>query len=412
MLQKMDAFQMYLLMRALAAFGFGVTFGINMVYQVAMVGLNPLQLVLVGTTLELAAFIFEIPTGVLADVYSRRLSVIIGYCVIGLGFLVESIPTFAMVLLAQVIWGLGYTFISGAAEAWIVDEIGNEQANKAFVRAERLSIAVGFIALWVSIGLGMYRLNLPHLIGGGTLILLSLILFIRMPEAGFTPVPKEERETWRDLFNTLGDGIKLIRARQILAMIVGSSFLIGLFSEGWDRLNTAHLLSNFELPDANTSFGTLILFGIIGSVGSMIAYVGNSWLEKRNLQTHEELSTGLIITYLLMSLGVIVFAWSGHILVALFSLWIMGAARSMSGPLFMAWINNHIDNKVRATVLSVSSQANAVGQIIGGPPIGYVGILTNIRIAINISGMILFPAIWLVMRIRRLGRQMQVGTRY
>lgn len=410
MLRKMDAYHTYLLMRAVAAFGFGVTFGINMVYQVAMVGLNPLQLVLVGTTLELAAFVFEIPTGVLADVYSRRLSVIIGYCIIGIGFLVESIPTFAMVLLAQLIWGFGYTFISGASDAWIVDEIGNERANKAFVQGQRISIVTGFLALWISIGLGLIRLNLPHWIGGGTLIILSLILLIIMPEDGFNAVPKEERETWQDLFKTLREGLKLIRARQILAMIVGSSLLMGLFSEGWDRLQTAHLLTNFGLPDANDSFETLILFGVIGSVVSILAFAGNSWLEKRNLQSHEELSTGLMITYAVMGLSVIGFAWAGNIIIALAAFWIMGAARSVSEPLFMGWINNHIDSKVRATVLSVSSQANAIGQIVGGPPVGYIGILSSIRIAISISGLILLPAVWLVARIRQSGREIQEST--
>lgn len=408
MLRKMDAYQTYMLMRAFAAFGFGVTFGINMVYQVAMVGLNPLQLVLVGTTLEVSAFVFEIPTGVLADVYSRRLSVIIGYFVIGLGFFVEAIPTFAMVLLAQLIWGLGYTFISGASDAWIVDEIGNERATKAFVQAQRVSIIVGFVALWISIGIGAIRLNLPHLIGGGTLIILSIILWIVMPEDGFQRVPKAERETWSDLFKTLRDGVKLIRASHILAMIIASSLLIGLFSEGWDRLQTAHLLMNFGLPDPSTSFNTLILFGIIGSVGSLVAYIGNTWLEKRNLQSHEELSTALMLTYAVMGVSVITFAWSGHLILALCSLWIMGAARTVSHPLFTAWINNHIDSKVRATVLSVSSQADAIGQIAGGAPVGYIGILTSIRVAISVSGMILLPAVWLVARIRQLGRDSDV----
>src|SRR5690349_21306584 len=113
MFRPWDARKTYLLLRTLAAFGFGVTFSINMIYQVAMVGLSPLQLVLVGTSLEIAAFLFEIPTGVVADVYSRRLSIIIGYFLIGLGFMVEAYPTFATVLLAQVIWGIGYTFTSG-----------------------------------------------------------------------------------------------------------------------------------------------------------------------------------------------------------------------------------------------------------------------------------------------------------
>ena len=405
MLRKWDAYKTFLLMRVLAAFGFSVTFGVNMVYQVAMVGLNPLQLVLVGTTLEFAAFIFEIPTGVLADVYSRRLSVIIGYFLIGIGFLVEAIPTFAMVLLAQLIWGFGYTFISGASDAWIVDEIGNEQANRAFVVASKWSQLAGFFGLWVSILLGLIRLNMPHLIGGGSLILLSLILIVLMPEDGFQRVPAEERESWRDLFKTFGEGISLMRLRPILMMIVGTSLLIGLFSEGWDRLNTAHLLTNFGLPDANSSYETLLLFGVIATVGSVLGFAGTSWLERKNWQTHEQLSTGLMWMYGIVGLAVLLFAWSSNLMMALAAFWLMGLARTLSHPLFMAWINNHIDSKVRATVLSVSSQANAIGQIVGGPPVGYIGILSSLRVAISISGFLMLPAVWLVTMIRAKGRE-------
>lgn len=405
MLRKWDAYKTFLLMRVLAAFGFSVTFGVNMVYQVAMVGLNPLQLVLVGTTLEFAAFIFEIPTGVLADVYSRRLSVIIGYFLIGIGFLVEAIPTFAMVLLAQLIWGFGYTFISGASDAWIVDEIGNERANQAFVVASKWSQLAGFFGLWVSILLGLTRLNMPHLVGGASLILLSMILIVLMPEDGFQRTPSEERESWRDLFKTFGEGVSLMRLRPILMMIVGTSLLIGLFSEGWDRLNTAHLLTNFGLPDANSSYETLLLFGVIATVGSVLGFAGTSWLERKNWQTHEQLSTGLMWMYGIVGLAVLLFAWSSNLLMALAAFWLMGLARTLSHPLFMAWINNHIDSKVRATVLSVSSQANAIGQIVGGPPVGYIGILSSLRVAISISGFLMLPAVWLVTMIRAKGRE-------
>lgn len=403
--RKWDAYKTYLLMRVLAAFGFSVTFGVNLIYQVAMVGLNPLQLVLVGTTLELAAFVFEIPTGVLADIYSRRLSVIIGYFLIGIGFLVEAIPTFTMVLLAQLIWGFGYTFISGASEAWIVDEVGNERANQAFVQAQKWSQIAGFLGLWVSILLGLIRLNMPHLIGGGSLIILSMILILIMPEDGFQRTPTEERESWLDLFKVFGEGMKIIRLRPILMMIVGSSLLIGLFSEGWDRLHTAHLLTNFGLPDANGSYETLLLFGVVATVGSILGFAGTSWLERKNWQTHEQLSTGLMWMYGFVGFGVLMFAWSGNLIMALVALWIMGLARTLSHPLFMSWINNHIDSKVRATVLSVSSQANAFGQIVGGPPVGYLGILTNLRIAISVSGLLMLPAVWLVTRIRVKGRE-------
>ncbi|MDP6509107.1 MAG: hypothetical protein QF719_08735 [Chloroflexota bacterium] len=64
-----------------------------------IVGLDPLQLVLVGTVLEATVFIFEVPTGILADVYNRRLSVIVGVALIGADFTLEgAVPRFATVL--------------------------------------------------------------------------------------------------------------------------------------------------------------------------------------------------------------------------------------------------------------------------------------------------------------------------
>jgi MFS transporter, DHA3 family, tetracycline resistance protein len=370
-----------------------------MIYQVAMVGLSPLQLVLVGTSLEIAAFLGEIPTGVVADVYSRRLSIIIGYFLIGLGFLVEAYPTFATVLLAQAIWGLGYTFTSGATDAWLVDEIGIEAATKGLVQGERMAQYAGFVGLWVSILLGLIQLNFPHFVGAVVMIGVAIALIILMPEAGFKRIPKEERENWGDLFKTLREGVKLIRGRAILMMIIATTLMIGLFSEGWDRLNTAHLLQNFGLPDPNSSFGTLILFGIMGSIGSVISMFGTAWLEKRNIQSHEGLSKALFGLFSGMTFGIFAFTWSGNLWLAIAALWLVGTTRSMIGPLYGAWINRHVDSSVRATVLSVDSQANALGQIVGGPPVGYLGNISGLRIALSVSGALLLPVIFLVGRV-------------
>lgn len=108
----------YLILEGGTALLLTTIFTVATVYRLEMAHLNPLQLVLVGTILEIAAFTFEVPTGVVADTYSRRVSVIIGVFLIGAAAMWEgSIPLFATILIAQVISGLGYTFISGAAHA-------------------------------------------------------------------------------------------------------------------------------------------------------------------------------------------------------------------------------------------------------------------------------------------------------
>jgi len=150
-MRKMGAYPLYLVMEGATALLMTMIFTASSIYQVSMVGLSALQLVLVGTTLEVSAFLFEVPTGVVADVYSRRLSVIIGMFLIGLGFIVEgAFPLFLPILLAQVLWGLGYTFTSGATQAWITDEIGEAAAGKAFLRSDQ----VGNLTALFGIGAG------------------------------------------------------------------------------------------------------------------------------------------------------------------------------------------------------------------------------------------------------------------
>ena len=74
-MKKLNPVNVYLIMSASHAMFTTLIFTVNLVYQATTIGLNPMQLVLVGTTLEITAFIFQVPTGVFADVFSRRLSI-------------------------------------------------------------------------------------------------------------------------------------------------------------------------------------------------------------------------------------------------------------------------------------------------------------------------------------------------
>src|SRR5438105_8833515 len=166
-MRKLDAFAIYLLTEGGASLFFSMIVAVNMIYQVTVVGLNPLQLVLVGTVLEATAFIFEVPTGVVADVYSRRLSIIIGYILVGVGFMLEGlVPRFEAILLAQVLWGLGYTFTSGASEAWVADEIGEQNSGRAYLRAAQVSQLAAVAGTLAGIVLGSVQINLPVVVGG------------------------------------------------------------------------------------------------------------------------------------------------------------------------------------------------------------------------------------------------------
>src|SRR3990172_7446657 len=145
---KLNARLVYLFIEFSASMFFAMMFVTTSLYEATVAGLTPVQLILVGTTLEISAFVFEVPTGIVADVYSRRLSIIIGYVLMGLGFLIEGFfPSFLPILVAQIIWGLGYTFTSGATQAWITDEIGEDDANKLFLRATQIGLFASLIGM-------------------------------------------------------------------------------------------------------------------------------------------------------------------------------------------------------------------------------------------------------------------------
>lgn len=159
---KLNARFVYLFIEFSASAFFSMMFVTTSLYEATVAGLTPVQLILVGTTLEIAAFVFEVPTGIVADVYSRRLSIIIGYLLMGVGFLIEGFfPAFLPILFAQVVWGLGYTFTSGATQAWITDEVGEDDANKLFLRATQVGLFASLLGMAGAMLIGANNVALP-----------------------------------------------------------------------------------------------------------------------------------------------------------------------------------------------------------------------------------------------------------
>ena len=391
-IRKAEAYRLYLLFTAVQSFALTIVFTINLVYQVKQVGLNPLQLVLVGTTLELTAFLMEAPTGVLADVYSRRLSVILGFFLLGCGFVVEgSFPLFEALLVAQVIMGLGYTFLSGATSAWIVDEIGQARAGSAFLRATQVAQVASFSAIFASVALASISLQLTIVAGGLLLLLLSALLIAVMPEAGFQGRSAKERESWKAPFATLRAGVSLIRRRRILLLIMLATVIHGAFSEGFDRLWTAHLLDSFSLPPLG-ELDEIVWFGIISAVSMPLTLAATEILRRRlDMTDGKRVVWTLIGVYALLIGSVLLFILADVFALVLLGLWLTGAARAIRNPLMEAWINQHTESSVRATVLSIQGQADALGQIAGGPLVGAVGLLSSVRLAISLSALLLLP---------------------
>jgi DHA3 family tetracycline resistance protein-like MFS transporter len=372
---------------------------VNLVYQVREAKLDPIELVLIGTALEATVFLCEVPTGIVADVFSRRRSVLIGLVLVGIGLMLQgAVPRFEVLLLAQVVWGAGYTFISGAQQAWIADEVGVEQVGKVYLRSAQVEQLMRIVAIPISTVLAVVALNLPILIGGALFLPLALLLRLVMPERGFKPASREDRPSFAQLRSTFVAGGHLVRRSPLLLTVFGITAFMGMASEGFDRLWVKHFYDNLGFP-ALGDFDTVVWIGVV-RMGSAVLGIGAVELVRRRVDTtsHDVVSRGLFVINALEMTSMIVFALAGGFVVGMMAFWSTVVLSRAFDPLYLSWINQNVESRVRATVLSMSSQVDAMGQIAGGPMLGAIGSLFSLRAALVGAGAVLAPALLLYTR--------------
>lgn len=402
MFRKFDAYKIYLALQFFTGLFFSMIFVVASFYEATVAGLSGLQLVLVGTTVEVTVLLFEVPTGLVADAYSRRLSIIIGYFLMGIGFLVEgSFPVFSMILLTQVLWGIGYTFTSGATQAWLSDEIGEENANRAFLRGNQYDLAGALIGMLLAIPLGNLAINLPILAGGAAVVCLGVLLLLFMPETGFHPTRPEDRNSFQHMGDIFKKGLAAVRSRPVLLSVLGIGFIYGLYSEGWDRLWVKYLVDNYSLPSI-FGMNEVAFFGLLRAGGMLLSIFATRQVEKRLDANHApSIARAMLWITVLLSAAIFTFAFSPMLAISILAVLVVSITRNVMDPLYRAWINQRLDSDTRATVISMSGQVDAIGQITSGPVAALVS-LASVRAAITMASLLLAPALPLIARANRL----------
>jgi MFS transporter, DHA3 family, tetracycline resistance protein len=399
-----DSYQVYIYTNFLSQLFFTLVFTVNLLYHVEMVKLDPLQLVLVGTVLELSVFLFEIPTGIVADLKSRKLSVVLGFALIGLGFLLEGLlPFFTAVVIAQILWGIGYTFTSGAHQAWIADEIGEERASLAFVNGSKAGNLGRMIAIPLSILIGYFQLNLPIIIGGACMLGLSILLIFYMKEKNFSPVQMEKKQsTWSTIKANMNQVFYYSKVNQLMRLLFLIALFFGFYSEGLDRLWLPHFLQQANLSLLSDRYLVLVA----GSIQFFIAVASLLVLHLMSKSTiHLQLKSIYVALFFgsaAIILSLVGFAVSTSVIGLIAFYILIQISRTLMNPLEGIWLNKIIpDSSTRATFFSVKGQVDAIGQIGGGPLIGNIGLNFTIKIALLVSALLLTPVLFLFRRVMR-----------
>jgi DHA3 family tetracycline resistance protein-like MFS transporter len=383
------------------------------VFLILEIGLDPLQLVLMGTILEVTYLLFEVPTGIVADTVSRRLSVTIGVVGTGLAFVLLGLAgSFLVAAASQVLWGLFATFTSGADVAWLTDEIGESAARPVYARADQAWHAAGLVGIALAVGLASIDLRLPFVASGIGYVVLGVAIRLNMTEEGFVKPERRDGERFHQgLLRTVRAGMREARAHPILLLILAAAALHGASTEGFDRLSDLHVLCDVRLPGVTGScaagsfdvgFGLIVWFGILDGVAMLLGIGGLQVVKRIHLEGHARGARVLAVVDLALIATVVVFALVGEFWAAAGAFWLVGALRSVREPIFTAWINQGLDPATRATINSLGAQADAIGQAGGGPVLGLIARRGSVPAAVIVSGLLRAPALVLyALAIRR-----------
>lgn len=191
----------------------------------------------------------------------------------------------------------------------------------------------------------------------------------------------------------------MIRKRPALTTILGVSLFFGLHSEGVDRLWTPFLLTfAFPIFDGLT---TVTWFGIIRIGSALIGIAANEIIHRRvKMDDESSIRHTLFALNGLVFASLVVLTLSLNFPMAVIASWGWSLLRQTCGPLHTAWVNQRLDPQVRTTVISMSSQVDSLGQMIGGPIVGAIGTAISLRAALLSSATIFSPVLALFAKAR------------
>jgi MFS family permease len=353
--------------------------------------------------------IFEVPTGVVADAAGRRVSFILGAATLlvttlaYLGLWWWSSSLIWWVLVSALI-GLGFTFFSGATEAWLVDALDatgfDGAVESVFGKGQ---VAAGAATLAGTIGggfLAQISLGLPYAIRSALLLAVILAAVLWMRDIGYSPQRGENirAEVKSILTNSIKHGFGNPPVRMFL---LGAPFAMGVGIWVFYAFQP-YLLQLFGDESAFYLSGiAAAIFALAQMAGGASVNVVRRLVSSRTGVISSEVAIGavaLVGVGLAEQLATPVGFWVAIVLLAVVALF--GA---ISGPLQQAFINEVIPSAQRATVLSFSSLMGSAGGVVAQPALGRVADVWSLGVGYIVAGALYAIRLPFVIAVKRMG---------
>lgn len=401
---RWPAQRVYYLREAWAALNSGLIVTSVWVMYYEVIQLSLMQIATIYAVITIAGIILEVPTGVIADTYSRRFSVILGGVFIGLCYTgIGLFPLFVVALLTALLEAFGDACVSGALDAWITDEVGADSVGPLFVRAAQLSAPMYWLGTALSIALAAhYSYQVPIVIGGLLWFVLTAVLLVTMPETGFQRRSPEQHGLGhlRSTGATFRTGLSMLRQHRVVLQLCMASFCISGLVEFFWRASAQQFLREFVLPVITLPLlGPLkdnAWLGFLAVSRSALVVGGMSVLQRTMQHRNPRTLAGLMtILTLLLVPAVLVFASTGSIWIAIVAWLTLNLAYDMAQPVLATWLNQSIESSARATILSIHSQVVMLGMLVPGSLLSLLGDWYGGRFTLLVGSLLLLPTLLL-----------------
>lgn len=344
--------------------------GINTLFLLDA-GLSNFEAFAANAFFTVGMVIFEIPTGVVADTVGRKASYLLGTITLsvttGLYWMLWLWHApFVWWALVSVLLGLGFTFFSGAVEAWLVDALAATGYTGSLEAVFGRGLVVAGIAMFTGSVLGgviaqATNLGVPFLVRAGVLVAMFVFAYVVMKDLGFTPDRSAGplKATRNVLTQSIEHGLK---KRSVRYVIFSAPFAGGVGIYAFYALQP-YLLQLYGDPTAYSIAGLAAAVLSLAQVGGgLLAPRIRSLFAKR---TSMMLVAGLISIGTLVALGLNSMFWPAVVLLV-----VWGFVFAVAGPVRQAYLNDMIPSKQRATVLSFDSLFGSLGGVFIQPALG------------------------------------------
>lgn len=341
-------------------------------------GLSMSQIFLLKSVYSIAMVVAELPSGYLADVWGCRRTLLLGAILGTIGMVIYSLSAdFASFMVAEVILGVGFSFISGADSALLYDSLKAKNRELEYIKFEGRITSVGNFAEALA---G---------VAGGLLATVSFrtpyyfqiaVAAIAIPAAYFLKEPQHVQERVQLKMKEILSIVKLTYQQPEMR----SAILISSFT-GAATLTYAWFVQPYfiEAGVPVAVFGILwTLLNLSTGVFSMLSYKIERWLGRKNtlLLIVILLSAGFILTSIEISMAGIALLFGFYMV------------RGLATPVLKHYINQYTDSKVRATILSVRNFEIRIIFAAIGPILGYLTDTFSLHTALMVAGICYFTA--------------------